>query len=114
MLHIQVRRAVLDKAEMSVKCWPSAVPARTTDLTSLHPCFFIVTLLHTRILSCHLYLSHQGGQVAGGMNLSSGEIDFGNKARPRWMMWLCSACAYTGTQCLSVIGVKTPGGRASC
>lgn len=112
MLHIQVK-AVLGKAEMSVKCWPSAVPVCTTDLTSLQPCFLVIILLHTSLLFCHLYLSHQGGQVAGGMNFSSNEIDFENKARPRWMMWLCSTCAHTGIQCLRGISVKTLGGRAS-
>jgi len=75
--------------------------------------FLVVILLHTSFIFCYLYLSHQGGQAAGGMNFSSNEIDCGNKARPRWMTWLGSTCAYRGIQCLTVIDVETPGGRAS-
>lgn len=111
LLHIQVRRVALGKAEMSVERLPSAVPVCTIDLTSLQPCFHVV-LLHTSLLLCHVYLPHQGGQIAGGMNFSSNEVDFGNKTRPRWMMWLCSTCTYTGIQWLSIIGGKTSGGKA--
>lgn len=112
LLHIQIRRAVLGKAEMSVECLPSVVPVHATDLASLQPCFHVVILLHTRLLLCHFSVtSSQGGQIAGGMNFSSNEIDLGNKTRPRWMMWLCSTCTYTGIQWLCIIGGKTSGGR---
>lgn len=98
LLRIQVRRAVLGKAEMSVESVAICcqLPVCITDLTSLQSYFLI--LLHTSFIFCHLILSHHGGQRADGINFSSNGINFGKKTRPERMIWFCSTWAYTGVQ----------------